>query len=403
MSLRMNPRGYQCSMVLVVAALGLALAQSALAARPFEVRDSIQIADFINAPLFSPDERYFIAITQRGVLPQGVTEATVWLFETAAVRRAVVDASPSAPVPLARISSAINTGAGSLGASGLVTKVSWTPDGRSVVFLGRSNDENRQLFRVSLHDRKVVGLSPPMQDVVDFVIDDRRIVYFAAPNASTQDLWNSVTPAFPDVVIGTGMSLTELLYPNVPRSARNLPTRFEVWSVEGTTAAPLKSELLDAPLNVIGSYHVSALTLSPNGRQLMTIVHADEVPERWERYEISGEPDTRTFIAHDASEDPQRDFGRALQYQVINLDKGERHPLLNAPLADWQRGGRDALQAVWSPDGRMWRSQEPICRWILAPITGYCCHAAPPLLIFKAESFGVSSITTEGTWRRFRP
>jgi dipeptidyl aminopeptidase/acylaminoacyl peptidase len=332
-------------------ALGFALTPAA-AARPFEVRDSIEIADFIEAPLFSPDERHFVTVTQRGVLPQGVTEATLWLFETAAVRRSIADASPIEPVPLARISGAINTGPGALGSKGLVTKISWTPDGTKVVFLGRSGQDNRQLFRVSLDDRKAISLSPATQDVVDFAIAGHRIVYFAGPDASTRDLWTSMAPSLPDVVVGTGMSLTELLYPNVLKSARNLPTPFEVWSIEGPTAAPVKNESLGAPLSVIGSYHVSAMTVSPDGTRLITIVHADEIPNSWTHYEFSREADTRAFLAHAASENPQQDFGRALQYQVIDLDKGERQPLLDAPLADWQRGGEDALHAVWSTDGR---------------------------------------------------
>ncbi len=352
MSLRVNCRGHLWLKGSIALALGLGMASAAPAERAFEVRDSIQIADFIEAPVFSPDDRHFVTVTQRGVLPQGVTEATLWLFETAAVRRAIVEASPIEPVPLARISGAINTGPGTLGSKGLVTKMAWTPDGRNVVFLGRINHDNRQLFRVSLDARKVIGLSPASQDVVDFAIADHRIVYFAAPDASTHDLWTSVAPSFPDVVIGTGMSLTELLYPNVLKSARNLPTPFEVWSIEGATAAPVKNESRGAPLSVIGSYHVGAMTVSPDGARLISIVHADEVPESWGRYELSGEPDTRSFLPHDASENPQRDFGRALQYQVIDLDKGERQPLLDAPLADWQRGGKDALQAVWSSDGR---------------------------------------------------
>src|SRR5687768_4028327 len=352
MSLPSKPRGYQQSMVFIALAVNFTLVPATPAARPFEVRDSIQMADFIEAPVFSPNGRYFVTVTQKGLLPQGVSETTLWLFETAQVRRTIADGSPIEPVPLARISGAINTGPGALGSQGLVTKISWTPDGTDVVFLGRSGQDNRQLFRVSLHDRKAIGVSPATQDVVDFAIAGRRIVYFAAPDASTHDLWTSTAPSFPDVVVGTGMSLTELLYPNVLKSARNLPTPFEVWSIEGATAAPVKNASLGAPLNVIGSYHVSAMSVSPDGARLVTVVHADEVPRSWEQYEVSREPDTRSFLAHTAAENPRQDYGRALQYQIMFLEKGERHPLLNAPLADWQRGGKDALQAAWSADGR---------------------------------------------------
>ena len=346
-----KPRGYQQSMVFIALAVSFRLAPAAPAARPFEVRDSIQISDFIEAPVFSPDGRHFVTVTQRGLLPQGVTEATLWLFETAEVRRTIADGSPIAPTPLARISGAVNTGTGVLGSKGLVMNIRWTPDGTGVLFLGR-NQDNRQLFRVSLEDPKVLSLSPATQDAVGFAIPGRRIVYYAAPDASTQDVWNSTSPATPDIVVGTGHSLAELFFPNAWKNKRQMPTPFEVWSIEGATAAPVEESSRGAPLSVIGSYNVSAMTVSPDGARLIAIVHADEVPKSWERYEFSGEADTRGFLAHTTSEKPNGDFGRALQYQIIDLDKGERHALLDAPLADWQRGGKDALQAAWSTEGR---------------------------------------------------
>lgn len=351
MSLRLKPRGHRWSMLFIALAFGFTVAPGAPAARPFEVRDSIQIADFIEAPAFSPDGRHFVAVTQRGVLPQGVTEATLWLFETAAVRRAIADGSSIAPLPLARISGAINTGTGGIG-SGLIMNVRWTPDSNSVLFLGRNGQENRRLFRVDLEDPKALSLSTATQDVADFAIVGHRIVYFAAPDVSTQDVWTFTASAAPDIVVGTGMSLAELFWPNSQTKSRNLPTPFEVWSIDGATAAPMKQSSRGVPLSVIGSHHVSAMTASPDGARLVTIVHADEIPKSWERYEFSHEPTTLRILAHDASENPQQDYGRALQYQVIDLDTGERHPLLDAPLADFLRAGKDALQAAWSTDGR---------------------------------------------------
>jgi len=337
-------RSHQLSKVFIALALGFTLAPAAIAARPFEVRDSIQIADFIEAPVFSPNGRHFVTVTQRGVLPQGVTESTLWLFETAATRRTVADDSPIVPIQLASISGALNTGSGILGSKGLMMNIRWTPDSAGVLFLARNGQDNRQLFRVSLDDPKAVSLSALTQDVVDFAIAGRRIVYLAAPDAS-----NPTAPPAPDIVVGTGMTLAQLYYPN--RQSRNHPTPFEVWSIEGAAAAPVAASR-DAPLRMIGSYSVGAMVGSPDGARMVVIAHADEVPASWGRYATSGEPDTRAFLAHPASENPQNDFGRALQYQVIDLGKGERHPLLDAPLSDWQRGGKDALQAAWSTNGR---------------------------------------------------
>lgn len=352
MSLPLKHRSQQLPVIIMSLALCLALSHAAQAARPFEVRDSIQMADFMEAPVFSPDGRHFVTVTQKGVLPQGVTEATLWLFETAAVRRAISDGSPTAPLALARISGAINTGTGVLGSKGLIMNIRWTPKGTGVLFLGRNGQDNRELFRVSLDDPQPLSLSLPTQDVVDFGIAGRHVVYLAAPDASTHNVWTSMAPDLPDIVVGTGMSLTELLYPNAAKASRQMPTPFEIWTTDEEAAAPVKEVSRGTPLKMIGSYNVSAIAASPDGTRLVAIAHADEVPESWEHYEFPRAANTLAFLAHAATENPSSDFGRALQYQVIDLHKGERRPLLNAPLADWLRSGQDALQATWSADGR---------------------------------------------------
>src|SRR5262245_29848384 len=131
----------------------LAVGHSAPAPRPFESHDAVEMADFTEAAVFSPDARYFVTVTQPGLLPQGETEATLWLFDTAAVRRAVADASSIEPVPLARMRATINTGSGGLGLGKLLMRIEWEPDSAAVLFLGRDGHDNRRLFRVRLEDR----------------------------------------------------------------------------------------------------------------------------------------------------------------------------------------------------------------------------------------------------------
>jgi dienelactone hydrolase len=326
-----------------------ALASSLLVAaddtpRHFVVGDSITMSDFSEPPQFSPDGRHFVTVTQRGRLPQGDIEATLWLFDTAAVRRAIADKARVPPTVLAQMHAAINTGAGVLGSSGLLMQLKWEADSAGILFLGRDGRDNRQLCKVRLDDRNPICLTPATQDVVDFGLAGDRIVYFAGPDASSADIWNSASPSQPDIVIGTGHSLSGLLYPNLGKINRNFPTPFGVWSIEGTTAASVR-------MGIIGSYNLSAMTGSADGSRIVVIAHADEVPASWGTYDFPKLADTRPFESHAATEDPSRDYGRALQYQLIDLEKGERRPLLDAPLADWQRGGKDNLQASWSPDG----------------------------------------------------
>lgn len=317
--------------------------------RRFQVRDSVEMADFTGGPMFSPDGRHFVTVTQRGLLPQGTVEATLWLFDTDTVQHTVASGAPTAPVALARMNAVINTGSSGLG-QGLLMQLHWESDSAGVLFLGRDGHDNRQLFRVRLEDRKPLSLTPATQDVVDYAAAGSRIVYLAGPDTSSGELWNSVDPASPDIVIGTGQGLTHLLYPNLEKINRAMPTPFSVWSIEGT--APLTDSVAGKAMGIVGSYNVSAMAGSPDGTRIVAIAHAEEIPASWGNYDFPHEPDTRAFRPHAATENPQLDYGRALQYQLVDLKNGERRPLLDAPLADWQRGGKDILQVAWSPDGR---------------------------------------------------
>src|SRR6185312_10021297 len=67
------------------------------ALRSFSVTDSIEISYFVNpvlwsvnqdpptAPLFSPDGRWFLVVSQRGVLKENSLESTIWMFDHKAV------------------------------------------------------------------------------------------------------------------------------------------------------------------------------------------------------------------------------------------------------------------------------------------------------------------------------
>jgi dienelactone hydrolase len=312
-------------------------AESAPAAtRRFESRDSVEMASFTSGTSLSPDGSTFVITTERGVLPGGVTDATLWAFDTVKVRRAVAEGPSVTPMPLARMSGAIN--------GDLLTNVQWESDSAGVLFLGRQGEENRGLFRVRLGGHTVERLSPPGHDVVDYSIAAKRIVYFAGVDAAD--------PSAADVVAGAGQPLIRLLYPNYERGHRTMPSYFEVWTIEGGIAAPVDDVDTGKPMRAIGSYNVSAMTASHDGTRIVAIVHADEIPESWGEYVFPREPDTRAFDPHTRTSDPQADYGRALQYQVIDIGQGKRYPLLGAPLADYQRGGPDTLQAVWSPDDR---------------------------------------------------
>ena len=152
--------------------------------RPFTSRDAVEVAYFGNllrSKLYqthddgsvSPGGQSAIQITHRGVLQDGSTEGTLWLFDVDDLLQSIEkpESNPPEPLALARMSAAVNgysTDFANLGNTLLHPK--WSNDGRSVFFLGRDGRENRQLFRVDLIDRRVAVLSPPDCDVFAYSV-----------------------------------------------------------------------------------------------------------------------------------------------------------------------------------------------------------------------------------------
>ena len=345
------------SAVLVLVALIAPGAKSA-DQRRFEVHDSVEMSEFTDIGMFSPDGRYYAAVTERGLLPQGVSEATLWLFETSLIRHYVGHQRPEippAPIALARIPAAVDGGA--INGGNIITQIAWAADSSSLTFLGRDGRENRQLFRVSLSDRRLLALTPATQDVVDYGSSGGTIAYLAGPDIHPEKSWWSNDPDAPDMTIGTGQPLMDLLYPNYQHNAME----FELWRIHKAAAEPVIDANTGKALRILGSYSVSTVALSADGLHIVTIAFADQIPASWEKYELAAdEYDLRRFVADPPSKDSSvptikersTDFGRALQYQLIDVVTGNRRPLLKAPLADFQRGSYDRLQAAWSADER---------------------------------------------------
>src|ERR1700733_6151661 len=105
----MDPKTYRAFVLLLLFAYVLSAATSkaeAVQKRRFTSRDSVEMSYFgtliHSEPLeldddgiVSPNGRYIVKLTHRGVLPEGVTEGTIWLFDAAQITRSVNTQSSS--------------------------------------------------------------------------------------------------------------------------------------------------------------------------------------------------------------------------------------------------------------------------------------------------------------------
>jgi dipeptidyl aminopeptidase/acylaminoacyl peptidase len=298
--------------------------------RPFEVHDSIEMSyfgtlldsqpdDLDDDGIVSPDGRYVVKVTHRGVLPQGDTEGTIWLFDGVALRRSVNDKSASVPKPrpLVQVSAAVNGIEVSRERGNTIEQLRWEDDSQAITFVGRHGQENRQLFRVNVVTSAVTALTPSTEDVVDYDRSGNELVYLAAPARHEEQDWWSAGPGIPDISIGTGSSLISLLYPHYNGNACCKQMDLAVWQIRGGKRMPVIDAKTGAALHISARYDAETLSLSPDGRHLATIAY-------------------------------QREIAGA-RYETIDLDTGAESVILDSPIAMYSPFEMDRYRAAWSP------------------------------------------------------
>jgi dienelactone hydrolase len=341
----MCPKNYRAPVFLLLFAVVLSAATSKAAVeqkRRFTSRDSVEMSYFgtlIHADpseldddgIVSPNGRYVVKIAHRGVLPEGVTEGTIWLFDAAEVKKCVntESARVPTPIPLVRMSAAANGLYAHFNDTGnTIFQPTWADDSRSLTFLGRNGRENRQLFRVDVDTQEIKALSPETQDVVVYSRSGAAFAYLASADVKPEQEWVSSGPGIPDMTIGTGTPLLPLLYPHFVGESFSHPATLQLWRVRGDMATPVIDPTTTAPMQITTTWTAFAIALSPNASQVVTI--ASVIGPSTGDADVSGRP---------------------LKYRVIDVQEGKEMPSLETPIADYEWHSTGRYRAVWSPDG----------------------------------------------------
>jgi dipeptidyl aminopeptidase/acylaminoacyl peptidase len=337
-----------CSALMIGGGLSHLLAGESASKRGFTVRDSVEMSyfgtvanyrpdDLDDDGIVSPDGRYAVKLTHRGLLPQGDIEGTIWLFDAPALKRSIIDSHKSvpSPIPLTRMSAAVNgtININILDGSNTISQPQWVPDGKSLLFRGRNGRSNWQIFRIDMGTHEVKALTPKDQDVIDYAQSGGVIAYLAAPDPHPEQDWWSAGPGIPDIVIGTGKPIWYLLYPNVNDDNYLMPIETEVWRIQNDAAAPVIDAVTRAPLKVVTKYATETLGLSPDATHLATIAYAQPPVGAVRRADLP-------------------DLDQSLQYRIIDLVHGAFELSLDAPIVPNKDGSTARYRAAWSPSGR---------------------------------------------------
>jgi dipeptidyl aminopeptidase/acylaminoacyl peptidase len=309
---------------------------------------------------YSPDGRYFAVLTERGRLDRSAPEDTIWVFRIEDVRRFVRHrdgAAAPTPVALAQMSTDKD--------GPLIEHLRWLADSSGIAFTTIEKNaccKYHQLLVANIKTHAVKRLTPEDQDVVEFDIrSDNHYVYevsapvlLAAPKEDEQ----------PARAL-TGKNLWSTVLPDVKRHL----TPFDaagLWAVvEGNRRHVLEAKSYEAPRGG------AALSLSPDGRSVVAILKADHPSETtWARYRAPPGYD-KLHMPLDTS-----------AYHLIDLVRGSKKLLVNAPSGLNQDWHSYLLMASWSSDGQS----------LLLPDTFFPLNATDPKEVADRESHPYISV-----------
>lgn len=314
----------------------------------FSVVDSIQMTRF-NVPEgrgngreapFSPDGRFVVVVTSRGLFAENEIETTIWLFDAGELRRFIESpkkSDPPLPRPIASLEGAPAL-RGSGAYEGVISNMHWSPDSRWLYFLGAKEDRKQHLFKVGVNGTSLHLVSLVGQDVGSFDVSQSAVVYTVLQTPETVTDYGANKHAS---TVLTGKRLTDIILPG----SRAVPHNHDVWVLHGNLAAKLVKGA--SFLGLESAQQI--VSISPNGRYLAELRPIEsDVPASWSFYEPSPqERDWRINPADPLERSPDNDLSLK-QYALIDLDSGKM-TVLNAPFA-LSLGYVDASIARWSSD-----------------------------------------------------
>lgn len=325
------------------------------AKRTFTVRDSIELTRFSDPNAkdwsaarikYSPDSKYVIAVTTRGLVDTNQVESTLWLFDMSQVRAYVrATGSMLAPTP-----SRIATLRGALRAEqnwsygSLITSAKWSSDSASVFYLGEESSGNRRLFTVTLSgDSK--PLTPEDQNVEGFSSNGGTVVYVADRSSNTiPDIPGTpINGAATDI---TGLTIIDLLFRNGWGKLENAGSN--LWAIRNGQISEIRDAASGLSLDMSQTSDSADPAVSPDGNAAVVMVPANEFPSAWNDYKAA-EPMLQ-FKAQPADAGHRRHWDWPQQWALVDLDKRTAGALIDTPSGGTE-GYYDRSMAVWAHDG----------------------------------------------------
>jgi dipeptidyl aminopeptidase/acylaminoacyl peptidase len=349
----------------------------------FSVKDDIAMLRFSDPSLeqsdlnngrakFSPDGRFVAIVTTKGLLASDEIESTVSTFDLGAVGSTLRDPSRQPPKP--RIAAAIVARPNreqTIPYAPVIKDLRWSPDSKHLYFRGENSIGAMQLYEVNVDGSGLHSLTPASYSVDRFDLTNDTIAYTAAQVVQAPSPQG--IPINRDALAVTGYRLMNILFPGQMVSYD--PETFTMASLH--TGDPMRA-VHQVPGYAVPDIsmllHFFPFRLSPNGRQLVTIMPVANVPDSWKNYEPAPAFEHRRLNRDETNLTSPDNILRPRQYALIDLKTGKTVPIVNGPNAQSLGHYGDRNTAAWAPDG-----SRVLVTNVFLPLDGKGDHASSAL------------------------
>ncbi|SNS41298.1 hypothetical protein SAMN05421770_101866 [Granulicella rosea] len=335
----------------VLGALSQGIAQRSISPpHPFNVKDDFaitQFGDVYRSPredlVFSPSGRWCVAHTVSTSLERGEIRDSLLFYEVPEVGRWLEN--PAVPSELRPAWTVDETSKTAFADAPLISQIRWLRDDKGIAFLVRTGADETRLSLALIGKRQVTRLSPEFRQMLSFSVQDEAHYVFTVPSAvSRRSLQQDIAAPFR---VGTGESFSSLMFPG--QASANIQ-RAELWSVNGSRPAIVKDGTTGSPV-VLYEDGTRELTLSPNGKAVVTLRPISNVPLEWENLYPPPFPND-TYRVRPGPQDLSAPFGWSYlsEYVAIDLRSSTVTSLVQAPAAlraGWQES---VALPSWSDD-----------------------------------------------------
>jgi dipeptidyl aminopeptidase/acylaminoacyl peptidase len=296
----------------------------------------------------SPDGRYFVVVTTKGLLKSDEIESQISIFGRDAVQ-SFLQRNVALPFPTPRVIATIVGSPryeASHPATGLIDNLQWSSDMTRVYFKGENRQGAYQLFVAMVDGSGFHALTPPDHSVDRFDIEGDTIAYTASlPATGSLDQGVVINR---DALRVTGYDLRDIVFPGQLSSIN--PETFSLWVMKKSRGEWTTRQITSFSFR--DERYLSflyPLKLSPKGDKLIGRTPVTSVPALWNLYDPAFGYEYLRLRSDDTGLTGDNNIGRPEEYSLVDLVNGKSMSLVSAPIAR-SLAYLDSNRLVWSSD-----------------------------------------------------